>query len=73
MAWPEFIERRHGLRAGLDGMRAARAIEACAQTVPPLDELSAGHFSACIRKDLIQHEPPGRSQGETVARSAEVI
>ena len=53
--------------------RCPHAIEACAQTVPPLDELSAGHFSACIRKDLIQHEPPGRSQGETVARSAEVI
>ena len=53
--------------------RCPHAIEACAGTVPPLDELSPGHFSACIRKDLIRLEPPGRSQGETAARSAEVV
>jgi len=33
--------------------RCPHAIEACAQTVPPLDEVSGGHFSACIRKDLL--------------------
>jgi peptide/nickel transport system ATP-binding protein len=33
--------------------RCPHAIEACAQTVPPLDELAPGHYSACIRKDLI--------------------
>ncbi|VTU40141.1 Stage 0 sporulation protein KE [Variovorax sp. PBS-H4] len=32
--------------------RCPHAVEACAQTVPPLDERSPGHFSACIRKDL---------------------
>jgi peptide/nickel transport system ATP-binding protein len=29
--------------------RCPHAIEACAQTVPPLEEISAGHYSACIR------------------------
>jgi peptide/nickel transport system ATP-binding protein len=33
--------------------RCPHAIEACAQTVPPLSELAPGHFSACIRKELI--------------------
>jgi len=33
--------------------RCPHAIEACAHTVPPLDEVSGGHFSACIRKDLL--------------------
>ncbi|MEB0058413.1 ABC transporter ATP-binding protein [Variovorax sp. LG9.2] len=33
--------------------RCPQAIEACAQTVPPLEELAPGHFSACIRKDLL--------------------
>jgi peptide/nickel transport system ATP-binding protein len=33
--------------------RCPHAIEACARTVPPLSELAAGHFSACIRKELI--------------------
>ncbi|MCW8174752.1 ABC transporter ATP-binding protein [Verminephrobacter aporrectodeae] len=32
--------------------RCAHAIGACAQTVPALEEVSAGHYSACIRKDL---------------------
>ncbi|MCW5237545.1 ABC transporter ATP-binding protein [Verminephrobacter eiseniae] len=32
--------------------RCPHAIEACAQTVPSLDEISPGHYSACIRKEL---------------------
>jgi peptide/nickel transport system ATP-binding protein len=33
--------------------RCPLAIEACAQALPPLDELRPGRFSACIRKDLM--------------------
>jgi len=33
--------------------RCPLAIDACAQTLPPLDELRPGRFSACIRKDLM--------------------
>jgi peptide/nickel transport system ATP-binding protein len=33
--------------------RCPHAIDACSKTVPPLEELSSGHFSACIRKDLL--------------------
>ncbi|MEJ8855992.1 ABC transporter ATP-binding protein [Variovorax robiniae] len=33
--------------------RCPHAIDACSKTVPPLEELSTGHFSACIRKDLL--------------------
>ena len=33
--------------------RCPHAILACAQTLPPLDEISPGRFSACIRKDLL--------------------
>ena len=33
--------------------RCPHAIEACAQTVPTLDEYSPGRFTACIRKDLL--------------------
>ena len=33
--------------------RCPHAVEACAQTLPPLDEISPGRFSACIRKDLL--------------------
>ncbi|HEY9224244.1 MAG TPA: hypothetical protein VIP27_08815 [Variovorax sp.] len=33
--------------------RCPHAIDACAQTVPPLDEIAPGHHSACIRKDLL--------------------
>ncbi|WP_213955043.1 MULTISPECIES: ABC transporter ATP-binding protein [unclassified Variovorax] len=33
--------------------RCPHAIDACSKTVPPLEELSPGHFSACIRKDLL--------------------
>ena len=33
--------------------RCPHAIELCAQTVPPLEERAPGHFSACIREDLI--------------------
>ena len=33
--------------------RCPHAIDACAQTVPPLEERVPGHFSACIRKDLL--------------------
>ena len=29
--------------------RCPHAAEACAQTVPPLEEISAGHYSACIK------------------------
>ena len=32
--------------------RCPHAIDACARTVPPLEEISAGHYSACIRKEL---------------------
>ncbi|MDQ0079965.1 peptide/nickel transport system ATP-binding protein [Variovorax boronicumulans] len=35
--------------------RCPHAIEACAQTVPPLEEISAGHYSACIRKELLSN------------------
>ncbi|KAB7532402.1 peptide ABC transporter ATP-binding protein, partial [Verminephrobacter sp. Larva24] len=35
--------------------RCPQAIEACAQTVPSLDEISPGHYSACIRKELRSH------------------
>jgi len=33
--------------------RCPLAVEACAQTLPPLDEVSPGRFRACIRKDLL--------------------
>jgi peptide/nickel transport system ATP-binding protein len=33
--------------------RCPHAIEACAKTVPTLDEISPGHYSACIRKELL--------------------
>ncbi|MDB5878591.1 MAG: oligopeptide/dipeptide transporter, ATPase subunit [Variovorax sp.] len=33
--------------------RCPHAIALCAQTVPPLEERAPGHFSACIREDLI--------------------
>jgi peptide/nickel transport system ATP-binding protein len=35
--------------------RCPHAIEACAQTVPPLEEISVGHYSACIRKELLSN------------------
>ncbi|WP_198086899.1 ABC transporter ATP-binding protein [Variovorax sp. E3] len=35
--------------------RCPHAIEACAQTVPALEEISAGHYSACIRKELLSN------------------
>jgi len=35
--------------------RCPHAIEACAQAVPALDEVSGGHYSACIRKDLLSN------------------
>ncbi|WP_447748631.1 ABC transporter ATP-binding protein [Variovorax boronicumulans] len=35
--------------------RCPHAIEACAQTVPPLEEISPAHYSACIRKELLPH------------------
>ena len=33
--------------------RCPHVIDACAQTLPPLDQISPGRFSACIRKDLL--------------------
>jgi peptide/nickel transport system ATP-binding protein len=33
--------------------RCPHAIEACSRAVPPLDEVTPGRFSACIRKDLL--------------------
>jgi peptide/nickel transport system ATP-binding protein len=33
--------------------RCPHAIAACAQTLPPLDEVGPGRFSACTRKDLL--------------------
>ncbi len=33
--------------------RCPHAIDACAQTLPALDEVSPGRFSACLRKDLL--------------------
>ena len=33
--------------------RCPHAIDACAQTVPPLDEVRPGRWSACIRKELL--------------------
>ena len=33
--------------------RCPHAIDACAQTVPPLEERVPDHFSACIRKDFL--------------------
>ncbi|MES2956871.1 MAG: ABC transporter ATP-binding protein [Pseudomonadota bacterium] len=38
--------------------RCPIAIEACAQTLPPLDEMKPGHFSACIRKDMMLTPTP---------------
>jgi peptide/nickel transport system ATP-binding protein len=38
--------------------RCPIAIDACAQTLPPLDELQPGRFSACIRKDLMLTPSP---------------
>jgi len=35
--------------------RCPHAIEACAQTVPPLVEIAPGHHRACIRTDLLAH------------------
>jgi peptide/nickel transport system ATP-binding protein len=37
--------------------RCPHAIEACARTVPPLDEHAPGRFSACIRTDQINAPP----------------
>jgi peptide/nickel transport system ATP-binding protein len=37
--------------------RCTEAIAACALTPPPLDEVSPGRFSACIRKDLLVTAP----------------
>ncbi|HVK32757.1 MAG TPA: ABC transporter ATP-binding protein, partial [Burkholderiaceae bacterium] len=33
--------------------RCPLAIDACAQTAPPLEEMAPGRFSACIRKDMM--------------------
>jgi peptide/nickel transport system ATP-binding protein len=38
--------------------RCPQAIEACAQTLPSLDEVQPGRFSACLRKDLLIHPAP---------------
>lgn len=38
--------------------RCPLAIEACAQSLPTLDELQPGRFSACIRKDLMLGPTP---------------
>jgi peptide/nickel transport system ATP-binding protein len=38
--------------------RCPLAIDACAQTLPPLDELLPGRLSACIRKDLMLTPSP---------------
>ena len=38
--------------------RCPHAIEACAQALPPLDEISPGHLRACIRKDLLATAAP---------------
>ena len=38
--------------------RCPHAIDACAMTLPPLDEMSPGRFSACIRKDLLISASP---------------
>ncbi len=32
--------------------RCPHAVEACARAVPPLEEVSGGHYSACIRREL---------------------
>jgi len=37
--------------------RCPHAIEACAQTVPVLEQVGPGHFSACLRKDLLINFP----------------
>jgi peptide/nickel transport system ATP-binding protein len=38
--------------------RCPHAIDACAQTVPPLDEVRPGRYSACIRTDLLLEARP---------------
>jgi peptide/nickel transport system ATP-binding protein len=38
--------------------RCPLAIEACAQTLPPLDEMMPGRLSACIRSDLMLTPSP---------------
>jgi peptide/nickel transport system ATP-binding protein len=38
--------------------RCPHAVEACAQTLPPLDEVQSGRFSACLRHDLLTSAPP---------------
>jgi peptide/nickel transport system ATP-binding protein len=38
--------------------RCPLAIDACAQALPPLDELRPGRFSACIRKDILLTPSP---------------
>jgi peptide/nickel transport system ATP-binding protein len=38
--------------------RCPLAIDACAQTLPPLDEMMPGRLSACIRKDLMLTPSP---------------
>jgi peptide/nickel transport system ATP-binding protein len=35
--------------------RCPHAIDACARTVPPLEEVSNGHYSACIRRELLSN------------------
>ena len=40
--------------------RCPHAIEACAQTVPPLREISPGHHRACLRTDLLAPAAEGR-------------
>lgn len=37
--------------------RCPHAIEACALAVPALEQIGPGHFSACLRKDLLTHFP----------------
>jgi peptide/nickel transport system ATP-binding protein len=38
--------------------RCPLAIDACAQTLPPLDEMMPGRLSACLRKDLMLTPSP---------------
>ena len=38
--------------------RCPLAVEACALSLPPLDEMQPGRFSACIRKDLMLTPSP---------------
>ena len=50
--------------------RCPFAIEECAQVVPELREISAGHYAACIRVEGYDTAPPYEKDETLLARAA---